>query len=119
MAGMTELLSAPRQLNVKSKDIVSNPIKAAYESGASRFGQHRHPDNALKIQPPKAARNKARSPSNKRGSTSPFENEGLYKAQPAPRSTIKYNTQRHGLSNVKNKNQSGKGIKFFCILFVY
>ena len=30
MAGMTELLGALRQLNVESKDIVSNRIKAAY-----------------------------------------------------------------------------------------
>ena len=38
MAGITELLGALRQLNVESKDIVSNPIKAAYESSASRSG---------------------------------------------------------------------------------
>lgn len=119
MAGMTELLGALRQLNVESKDIVSNPIKAAYESGAARLGQLRHNDNALPSQPPKAARKKARAPPNKRGSTSPFEIEEPYEAKPATRSTTKYNTQRHGLSNVTNKNQAGKGIKFPRILYVY
>ena len=38
MPGMTELLGALRQLNVESKDIVSNPIKAAYKSGAAGSG---------------------------------------------------------------------------------
>ena len=56
MAGMTKLLGALRELNVESKDIVSNPIKAAYESGAARSGPLRHNDNALPSQPSKAAR---------------------------------------------------------------
>ena len=38
MPGMTELLGALRQLNVESKDIVFNPIKAAYKSRAARSG---------------------------------------------------------------------------------
>ena len=37
IAGMTELLVALRQLNVESKDIGSNRIKAAYESAPSRL----------------------------------------------------------------------------------
>ena len=37
MARMTELLGALRQLNMESKDIVSNRIKAAYESAPSRL----------------------------------------------------------------------------------
>ena len=56
MAGMTKLLGALRQLNVESKDIVSNPIKEAYESVAARSGPLRHNDNALPFEPPKAAR---------------------------------------------------------------
>ena len=39
IAGMTELLGALKQLNVKSKTIVSNLIKATYKSGAARLGQ--------------------------------------------------------------------------------
>ena len=58
MAGMTELLCALRQFNVESKNIVSNPIKAAYESGVARSGPLSHNDNALPSQPPKEARNK-------------------------------------------------------------
>ena len=106
MAGMTELLGALRKLNVESKNIVYNSINAAYESGAARSGPLCHNDNALPSQPPKAERRKARAQPNKRGSTSPFEIEGPYEAKPATRSTPKYNTQRHGLSNVTNKNQS-------------
>ena len=34
---MTELLGALRQINVESKDIVSNRIKAAYESALCRL----------------------------------------------------------------------------------
>ena len=112
MAGMTELLGALSQPNVESKDIVSNPIKAAYESGASRSGPLRHNDNALPSQLPKVSRKKAKAPPNKRGSISPFQIEGPYKAKPATRSTTKYNTQRHGHSNVTNETQSVKGQKF-------
>ena len=119
MAGMTELLGALRQLNVVSKEIVSNPIKAAYDSGASRSSPLRHNDNALPSQPPKAARKKGRAQPNKRGSTSPFEIKGPYEAKQATRSTTKYNTQRHGLSNVTNTNQAKKGIKCPRILYVY
>ena len=90
MAGMTELLGELRQLNVESKDIVTNLIKAAYESGAARSGPLRHNDNALPSQPPKATRKKARAQPNKRGSTSPFEIKGPYEAKPATRSTTKY-----------------------------
>ena len=108
-----------KQLNVESKDIFSNSIKAAYESGAARSGLLRHNDNALPSQPPKAQKKKTRAMPNKRGSTSPFEIQEPFEAKPATRSTTKYNTERHGLSNVTNKNQSGKGIKFSRILYVY
>ena len=92
MAGMTEQLCALRQLNVESNDIVSNSIKAAYESRAARSGTHRHNDKALSSQPPKAAKKKAKAPPNKRGSASPSEIEGPYVTTPATGSTTKYNT---------------------------
>ena len=92
-AGMTELLGALKQLNVKSKDIDSNLIKAAYESGAANSSPFCHNDNALPFQPPKAAKNKARAPLNKRGSTSPFDIKTRFEAKPTKRSTTKYNTQ--------------------------
>ena len=38
MVGVTQILGALRQLNVKSKDIVFAQIKSAYESSASRSG---------------------------------------------------------------------------------
>ena len=95
IVGMTELLGALRQLNVESKDFGSDPIKATYESGAACSGKLRHNDNSLPSQLPKAARKKARSPPNRRGSTSPFEIERPFEAKPATRSITKYNTQRH------------------------
>ena len=102
-----------------SKDKKSYLIKAAYESGAARSGPIRHNDNALPSQPPTAARKKAWAQPNKQKWTSPFEIEGPYKVKPATRSTTKYNTQTHGLSNVTNKNQAGKNKVFphpLCIL---
>ena len=49
MAGITQLLGALRQLNVVSKDIVSNSIKAAYKSGAARSGPFCYNGNALPL----------------------------------------------------------------------
>ena len=54
MVGMTELLGALRQLNVESKDIVSNRIKAAYESAPSRLSVLSHNEQVL---PSKAVKN--------------------------------------------------------------
>ena len=87
MAGMTTLLSALKQLNVESKDIVSIPIKASYKCNAASSGPLCHNENALPSQPPKAAMEKARAQSNKRGSASPFEIDKPYKAKLATRST--------------------------------
>ena len=103
MAGMTDLLGALRQLNVKSKDILSNSVKAAYKSGAARSGLIRHNDNALPFQPSKAARKIARVQPNKRGLISKFEIEGLCEAKLTTSLTTKNNTQRHKLSNVTKK----------------
>ena len=56
MAGMTELLGALRQLNLEYKDIVSNRIKAAYESAPSRLSVLSHNEQ---VQPSKAVQNQS------------------------------------------------------------
>ena len=61
MVGMTEILSALRQLNVESKDIVFTQIKSAYESGASRFGPLRHNEKALPSEPQNARKRKPKA----------------------------------------------------------
>ena len=108
---MRELIGALRQLNVESEDIVSHPIKAAYESAVPRTGPLHHNEKAI----PKAPKPK---PKTKRRSTSPSEIEEMGPSKHATRSTTKYNMPWKGLSN-KN-DQSGKGIKFPPrILYVY
>ena len=73
MAGMTELLGALRQLNVEIKDIVSNRIKAAYESAPSRLSDLSPNEQVLPSKAVKESKQKSRAPSqNKRRSTSPF-----------------------------------------------
>ena len=114
LPGMPQLIGALRQLNVESKDIVSHPIKAAYESAVPRTGPLHHNEKAI----PKAPKPKPQQPKSKRRSTSPFEIEETGPPKHATRSTTKYNMPRKGLSN-KN-NQSGKGITFPPrILYVY
>ena len=113
LPGMRELIGALRQLNVESEDIVSHPIKAAYESAVPRTGPLHHNEKAV----PKAPKPKPQ-PKSKRRSTSPFENEEMGPPKHATRSTTKYNMPRKGLTT-KN-NQSGKGITFPPrILYVY
>ena len=120
MVGMTEILGALRQLNVESKDIVSAQIKSAYESGAFRSGPLRHNEKSLPQEPQKARKQKPKTAKkDKKSSTAPIENEGPFEAKPATRSTTKFKTPRQGLSNVTNKIQSGKGLKFPRILYVY
>ena len=112
MPGMTELIGALRQLNVESKDIVSNPIRAAFESAAPRTGPLHHNEKAMPEDPPKPKapkKTKRKSPPEER----PLE------AKPATRSTTKYNLARKGLANMTNQNQSGKGLKIPRILYVY
>ena len=119
ITGMTKLLRPWRQLNVQSKDIVSNLFKAAYDSGAARSGLLRNNNNALPSQPPKATKKNTKAPPIKRKSPAPFEIERPNETKAATRSKTKYNTQRPGRSYVTNKNQSGNGIKFSHILYVY
>ena len=47
LPGMPELIGALRQLNVESKDIVSHPIQAAYESDTPRSGPLHHYEKAI------------------------------------------------------------------------
>ena len=104
MVGMTELLGALRQLNVDSKDIVSAQFMSAYESGASRSGPLRHNEKALSPEPQTARKRKQNAaPKEWKSSTAPIESEGPFEANPATRSTIKFNTPRQGHSNVTNK----------------
>ena len=53
MPGMTELFGALRQLKIEAKDIVSKPIKAAFESGVPRTGPLHHNEKAIPADPPK------------------------------------------------------------------
>ena len=120
MPGMTELFGALRQLNVEAKDIVSKLIRAAFESGVPRTGPLHHNEKALPPEPTKRKPKAKAPPKNKRRSTSPFEiTEGPLEVKPATRSTTKYNLERKELSNVTTKDQSGKGLKFPRILYVY
>ena len=120
MPGMTELFGALRQLKIEAKDIVSKPIRAAFESGVPRTGPLHHNEKAIPADPPKSKPKPKAPPKNKRRSTSPFEiTEGPLEVKPATRSTTKYNLERKGLSSVTNKTQSGKGLKFPRILYVY
>ena len=113
LPGMRELIGALRQLNVESGDIVSHPIKAAYESAVPRTGPLHHNEKAV----PKAPKPKTKS---KRRSTSPFEIDETEPSKHATRSTTKYNMPRKGLSNLPKNQQSGKGITFPPrILYVY
>ena len=117
---MTELLGALRQLNVESKDIVSNRIKAASESAPSRLSVFSHNEQVLPSKAVKELKQKSRAPpKHKRRSTSPFEIEELLEAKPVTRSTTKYNTLRQGLSNKSKIQQTGKGLKFPRILYVF
>ena len=120
MAGMTELLGALRQLNVESKDIVSNRIKVAYESAPSRLSVLSHNVQVLLSKAVKESKHKIRAPpKHKRKSTSPFEIEEPLEAKPVTRSTTKYNTPRQVLSNKSKNQQTEKGLKFPRILYVY
>ena len=74
MAGMTELLGALRQLNVESKTIVSNRIKAAYESAPSWLGVYSDNEQVLPSKAVKESKHKAKAPPKyKRKLTSPFK----------------------------------------------
>jgi hypothetical protein len=115
LPGIPELIGALRQLNVESKDIVSHPIKAAYESATPRSGPLHHHEKAI----PKEAKPKAKPPKAKRRSTSPFEIEETAPPKHATRSTTKYNMPRKGLSNSSNSQQTGNGLKIPRILYVY
>ena len=76
MAGIKELLDALRQLNVESKDIVSNRIKVAYESSPSRLSVLSHTEQVLPSKALKESKHKTRAPpKNKRRSTAPFESD--------------------------------------------
>ena len=120
MAGMTELLCALRQLNVKSKDIVSNRIKAAYESPPFRLSVLSHYEQVLLSKAVNESKHKTRAPpKHKRRSTSPFKIEVPLEAKLVTRSTIMYYTPRVGLSNKSKNKQTGKGLKFIRILYVY
>ena len=120
MAGMKKLLVALRQLNVESKDIVSNRIKAAYESAPSRLSVFSHKEQVLPSKAVNESKHKTRAPSqNKRRTKFPFEIEERLKTKPMTRSTTKYNTPRQGLSNKSKNQQTGKGLKFPRILYVY
>ena len=122
IVGMTELLGALRQLNIESKDIVSDKIKAAYESAASEMDPRRNIEQTVPRQHPKAPKKKTKSvPKNKRRSTSPFEIEikSPLEVKPATRSTTQFNMPKQGLSNVSENQKSGKGFKFPRILYVY
>ena len=101
---------------------MSNPIRAAFESGVPRTGPLHHNEKALPPDPPKPKPKPKQKvpPKSKRRSTSPFEiTEGPLEAKPETRSTTKYNLARKTLADVTNKNQSGKGLKFPRILYVY
>jgi hypothetical protein len=114
LPGMTELLGALRQLNAESKDIVSHPIQAAFESATPRSGPLRHNEKAIPQAPKPNPKSKAK-PKSKRTSTTALKNNetGLLKHE--TRSTTKYNMPRKGLSN----QQSGNGLKIPRILYVY
>ena len=62
MAGMTKLLGALRQLNVESKDIVSNRIKAAYESAPSRLSVLSYNEQVLQSKAVNKSKQKSRAP---------------------------------------------------------
>ena len=101
LPGMPQLIGALRQLNVESKDIVSHPIKAAYESAVPRTGPLHHNEKAI----PKAPKPKPKpKPKSKRRSTSPFEIEETGPPKHATRSTTKYNMPRKGLTNLRTIN---------------
>ena len=109
-----ELIGALRQLNVESKDIVSHPIKAAYESAVPRTGPLHHNEKAI----PKAAKPKPKpQPKSKRRSTSPFEIEETVPPKHATRSTTKYNMPRKRLS--LRPNNPAQDSTFPRILYVY
>ena len=112
MPGMAELIGALRQLKVEAKDIVSNPIRAAFESAAPRTGPLHHNEMAM---PEKAPIPKA--PKKTKRKSPPLE--GQLEAKPATRSTTKYNLARKGLANATNQSQSGKGLKIPRILYIY
>ena len=114
LPGMAELIGALRQLNVESKDIVSHPIQAAYESATPRSGPLRHYEKAI----PKAVRPKPK-PKSKRRSTSAFEIEETVPPKHETRATTKYNMPRKRLSAVSKTEQSGTGLKIPRILYVY
>ena len=108
---MAELIGALRQLNVESKDIVSHPIQAAYESFTPRFGLLHHYDKAI----PKVVNSKSK-PKSKRKSTSPFEIEKTGPPKHQTRSTTKYNMPKKSLPKIE---QSSTGPKVPSIFNVY
>ena len=113
MAGMTELLRALIQLNVETKDIVSNRIKAANESAPSRLIVQSHNEQVLPSKAVTKSKHMTRAPLKyNRRSTSPFEIEELLIAKPVTRSTTKYNTPKQGYSNKFKNKQTGKRLKF-------
>lgn len=118
MTGMPELIGALRQLNVDSKDIVSRHIQAAYETATPRSGPLRHNDKALPTAPKPAPKTKPPN-KNKRQSTAPLETEDPAPSKYGTRSTTKYNMPRKGLSNKAKNEQSGTGLNYPAILYVY
>lgn len=114
LPGMAEMIGALRQLNVESKDIVSHPIQAAYESATPRSGPLRHHEKAI----PKEVKPKTKPnpPKSKRKSTSPVEPDEEGPSKHVTRSTTKYNMPRKRVAKIE---QSGTGLNVPRILYVY
>jgi hypothetical protein len=119
LTGIPELIGALRQLNVESKDIVSHPIQAAYESATPRSGPLPHYEKAISKEPKPKPKPKPKQPKSKRRSTSPFEIEEMAPPKHETRSTTKYNMPRKGLTNSSNRQQICTGLKIPRILYVY
>ena len=95
MVGITELWGALWQLDIESKDIVSNKIKAEYERAAFQINSRRNNKQTVPPQHPKSPKKKTKlGPKIKRRSTFLFEIKikSSIKAKPATRSTTKFNT---------------------------
>ena len=118
MVGMPEMIGALRQLNVESKDIVSNAIKAAYDTPPPRSGPLRHNEMAIPKAPKPTPKTKPET-KNKRKSQPQVETEETAPSKHATRATTKYNMPRNKQSNVDKPEQSGKGISFPTFLYVY
>ena len=120
MAGMTELLTTLRQLNVESKHIVSNRIKTAYEYAPPRLNVFFHYKQVLPSKAVKESMHKTSAPpKHKRRSTSPFEIKDPLVAKPVTRPTTKYNTPRQGRVNKSKNQQTGKSLmvpRILCLL---